>query len=122
MIEKLKDYAELLSKGEALTDEQKKDIEAIGIQYGFPVPKKRCKNCYFDVVTQVLATLSGENKPIVTEKSPNEPNAGAKYVLRAGVDVLFNGERVNAFTLTDEKAERLIAKGFDTKFFAKLPK
>lgn len=42
-----------------------------------------------------------------------------QYVLKKGVDVLFNGLRINDATLTDELAAQIIEQGFATYWFAK---
>lgn len=69
-------------------------------------PKGGCKNCYIDQAVKLW-------------KAMQEPaKRTGKYTLKAGVDVIFNRtHRVNAATMTDELAERLIAQGFPTEYF-----
>lgn len=75
-----------------------------------------CGNCYQDLALQIyLAEKEAEVElPELSDLSDK------KYVLKEGTDFIIvgTGERVNEATLTDEMAERLVAKGL-TKFFEK---
>ena len=54
------------------------------------------------------------------EGEKNETTATERaYILKPNVDVYFGSIRVNAATLTDELAERILARGFERKFFSK---
>lgn len=84
---------------------------ALGVE--FEPKNTRCKSCYQDAA--ILCVLE-------IKKRDAEANAGAdtrRYILRPGTDVFFGNTRVNEATLTDELAERLLARGFDPKFFVK---
>ena len=74
----------------------KYEAERLGIT---PVIYAGCENCYKDLAVQIYAK----------EKA----DADARFILNDGVDIIFgrNGVRVNAATLTDEIAERLIKAG-----------
>ena len=72
--------------------------------------KAGCKKCWHEVAMHIAIELNN-NQPA------DEDNKRA-YVLREGVDLLFGGIRINAATLTDELARKIISRGFDKKYFA----
>ena len=96
-----------LANKETLTTREKRflkyEAERLGID---AVIYTGCENCYKDLAVQIYAK----------EKA----DADARFILNDGVDIIFgrNGVRVNAATLTDEIAERLIKAGY-TKLFKK---
>lgn len=74
--------------------------------------KSGCKKCWHD-----LAMTCWEK---VTEEEQDEQGDGCrKYKLKKGVDLWFGSVRVNSATMTDELAERILAKGFEKKYFEK---
>lgn len=99
-------YTALNSEGGALTDEQRADIKAEAARRGIHL-SERCSSCYRDALIQIVV----QDRKAAQEKAEREANNG-EWVLREGLDVIFNGVRVNAETLTDALAERLHAKGF----------
>lgn len=110
--ERLRDIINAGAKG--MTADDRAFIRELAKQNGIVIKNTRCKNCYFDAAVD----LSWKEK----EKEIGagaEKNADRRFVLRPGVDVYFGSVRVNAETLTDELAERIIARGFEKKFFAK---
>lgn len=96
-----------LATKETLTAREKRflryEAERLGIP---PVVHTGCNDCYRDLAIQIYAK----------EKAAED----ARFILNDGVDIIFgrNGVRVNAMTLTDEIAERLIKAGY-TKLFKK---
>ena len=96
-----------LANKETLTTREKRflkyEAERLGIT---PVIYAGCENCYRDLAVQIYAKEKSE--------------ADARFILNDGVDIIFgrNGVRVNAATLTDEIAIRLIKAGY-TKLFKK---
>ena len=84
---------------------------AVGIEFE---PKSRCTSCYRDVAVQILVALKQFEAPADTE-----PTDGRRYILRPGVDLLFGDIRVNEATMNDALAEKIIARGFNKKYFAK---
>ena len=96
-----------LANKETLTTREKRflkyEAERLGIT---PVIYDGCENCYKDLAVQIYAK----------EKA----DTNARFILNDGVDIIFgrNGVRVNAATLTDDIAERLIKAGY-TKLFKK---
>ena len=96
-----------LANKETLTTREKRFLKYEAERLGIPaVIYSGCENCYRDLAVQIYAK----------EKS----DADARFILNDGVDIIFgrNGVRVNAATLTDEIAERLIKAGH-TKLFKK---
>ena len=110
-IEKLKElYHKTLSK------KDKAYIEGLCSTYDIKLNKK-CSSCYSDAILILIKKITEENLPkkeTATDKR--------KYILKSGVDVWFGSIRVNAVTLTDELAERIIARGFPTRYFEKIEK
>lgn len=72
--------------------------------------KAGCKKCWHEIAMRIAIALS--------DNQPADENNKRAYVLREGVDLLFGGIRINAATLTDELARKIIARGFDKKYFA----
>ena len=101
-------------QGKGLTADDKQFIaetaEELGVEFA---PKSRCKSCYFDAAILCLVELKKQGAQVETEKDERA------YVLRPGLDVRFGDVRVNEYTLTDDLARELIARGFDKKFFVK---
>lgn len=85
-------------------------VRRLAEQHGIEIKRKGCPSCYIDAAVLLFGKLSKEQETETKCQSP-------KYVLRDGVDVLFNGIRINAATINDELAERLISLGFDMSFF-----
>ena len=92
--------AKELAIKETLTTREKRFLRYEAERMGIPVVVHTgCENCYRDLAVQIYA------------KQYSEENA--RFILKDGVDIIFgrNGVRVNAATLTDEVAERLIKAG-----------
>lgn len=70
-----------------------------------------CKECYRDAAV----ALYGIYKPKETTDN------GRAYQLREGLDVIFNGYRINEATLTDKLAKRILKQGFPERFFTRIP-
>lgn len=97
-----------------LTPEQKDAIKEYANQFGVPTDnlQTNCGSCYHDLALRVY-------NAIVEQESEKEKDDKRRYVLKQGVDLFFGDIRVNAATMTDELAERIIARGFEKKYFAK---
>ena len=110
-IEKLKElYHKTLSK------KDKAYIEGLCSNYDVKLNKK-CSSCYSDAILILIKKITEENLPkkeTATDKR--------KYILKSGVDVWFGSIRVNAVTLTDELAKKIIARGFPTRYIDKIEK
>ena len=114
-IEKLKEIyrKKTLSKA-TLSKKDKAYIEGLCTDYDVKLNKK-CSSCYSDAILILIKKITEENLP----KKETATTDNRKYILKSGVDVWFGSIRVNAVTLTDELAERIIARGFPTRYFEK---
>ena len=99
--------AKELANKEKLTAREKRFLKYEAEQLGIPaVIYDGCADCYKDLAVQIYAKEKADES--------------ARFILNDGVDIIFgrNGVRVNAATLTDEIAERLIKAGH-TQLFKK---
>ena len=114
-IEKLKDLykKKTLSKA-TLSKKDKAYIEGLCADYDIKLNKK-CSSCYSDAILILIKKITEENLP----KKETATTDSRKYILKSGVDVWFGSIRINAVTLTDELAERIIARGFPVRYFDK---
>ena len=117
-IEKLKEIykKKTLSKA-TLSKKDKAYIEELCTEYDVKLNKK-CSSCYTDAILILIKKITEENLP-KKETATTATQDSRKYILKSGVDVWFGSIRVNAVTLTDEVAEKIIAKGFPTCYFEK---
>ena len=112
-IEKLKE----LYRSKSLSKKDKTYIEMLCATYYVKLNKK-CSSCYSDAILILIKKITEENLP----KKETATTDDRKYILKSGVDVWFGSIRVNAVTLTDELAEKIIAMGFPTRYFDKYEK
>jgi hypothetical protein len=99
---------------QSMTKDDREFVKACARELRVQIKNTRCRACYYDAACECVVRMREE---IMEEKSAETDNR--KYILRPGVDVYFGDIRVNAATLTDELAERIITRGFEKKFFAK---
>ena len=116
MIKEEKERLIAIAQGnpQGMTKDDREFVKACAKELGVQIKNTRCRACYYDAACECVVRMR--------EESPEEKAAetdNRRYVLRPGVDVYFGNIRVNAATLTDELAERIIASGFEKKFFAK---
>ena len=113
-IEKLKEIykKKTLSKA-TFSKKDKAYIEGLCTDYDVKLNKK-CSSCYSDAILILIKKITEENLPKKETATDNR-----KYILKSGVDVWFGSIRVNAVTLTDDLAQRIIAKGFPVRYFDK---
>lgn len=117
-INKLKEIykKKTLSKA-TLSKKDKAYIEGLCTEYDVNLNKK-CSSCYTDAILILIKKITEENLP----KKETAATDNRKYILKSGVDVWFGSIRVNAITLTDDLAEKIIARGFPTRYFEKYEK
>ena len=111
-IEKLKE----LYRNKTLSKKDKTYIEMLCATYYVKLNKK-CSSCYSDAILILIKKITEENLP--KKETATATTDNRKYILKEGVDVWFGSIRVNAITLTDELAQRIIARGFPTRYFEK---
>ena len=112
-IEKLKE----IYRNKTFSKKDKAYIEELCTNYDVKINKK-CSSCYSDAILILIKKITEENLP----KTETATTDNRKYILKSGVDVWFGSIRVNAVTLTDELAEKIIAKGFPVRYFEKYEK
>ena len=111
-IEKLKE----LYRNKSLSKKDKAYIEGLCTNYDVKLNRK-CSSCYSDAILILIKKITEENLPKNETETATTDNR--KYILKSGVDVWFGSIRVNEVTLTDELAQRIIARGFPTRYFDK---
>ena len=112
-IDKLKE----IYRNKTLSKKDKAYIEGLCSTYDVKINKK-CSSCYSDAILILIKKITEKNLP----KKETATTDNRKYILKSGVDVWFGSIRVNAVTLTDDLAEKIIAKGFPTRYFDKYEK
>ena len=102
-----------IAQSRELTDAQKKYVVEQAALAGveFNPRRTRCQDCYKDMAMELWRRLA--EKDALKDKT-------RLYILRPGIDVLFKGQRVTA-ALNDEDFVALVAKGFPTTYFLKMP-
>lgn len=117
-IEKLKEIykKKTLSKA-TFSKKDKAYIEGLCSTYDVKI-NKNCSSCYSDAILILIKKITEENLP----KKETATTDNRKYILKSGVDVWFGSIRINAITLTDDLAEKIIARGFPTRYFEKYEK
>ena len=114
-IEKLKE----LYRNKNLSKKDKNYIEELCTAYYVKL-KKKCSSCYSDAILILIKKITEENLP--KKETETATTDDRKYILKSGVDVWFGSIRVNAVTLTDDLAQRIIAMGFPVRYFEKYEK
>ena len=114
-IEKLKE----LYRNKSLSKKDKTYIEGLCIDYDVKLNKK-CSSCYSDAILILIKKITEENLP--KKETATATTDNRKYILKSGVDVWFGSIRINAVTLTEDVAQRIIARGFPTRYFDKYEK
>lgn len=112
-IKKLKE----LYRSKNLSKNDKAYIEGLCSTYDVKL-NKNCSSCYSDAILILIKKITEKNLP----KKETATTDNRKYILKSGVDVWFGSIRVNAVTLTDDLAEKIIARGFPTRYFDKYEK
>jgi hypothetical protein len=83
----------------------------IANEFGIALPKNTgCSDCWKDFSIVLRSALKTELLKMTDSR---------KYILKDGVDVIFNGERINNGMLTDKKAKQIIEEGFPKYLFAR---
>ena len=114
-IEKLKE----LYRNKTLSKKDKTYIEGLCTDYDVHLNKK-CSSCYSDAILILIKKITEEN--LSKKETETATTDNRKYILKSGVDVWFGSIRVNAVTLTDDLAQRIIARGFPVRYFEKYEK
>lgn len=116
----LQELKAIAAKGGQLTKTEKRALLLVAEQYGLSVKNTSCKQCWSDLAVEVARMMQAEKSEFYeglerapeTEIVPRGTQATGKWSVRAGLDVVHLGRRVNAETITDELAEWLLAHRF----------
>ena len=114
-IEKLKE----LYRNKSLSKKDKTYIEELCTDYDVKLNKK-CSSCYSDAILILIKKITEENLP--KNETATATTDSRKYILKSGGDIWFGSIRINEVTLTDDLAQRIIARGFPTRYFEKYEK
>lgn len=119
-INKLREIAAKSAK--QVTNEDKGFIREIAPRYGVELPKEKpnCKSCYVDAAVIIYRTIKAaqnyeqvNNTQETKEPSKSQEN-GLK--LKAGVDVIWRGMRINEASATAENLRAWVDNGFPIRF------
>lgn len=89
---------------------EKADLKIIADSLGVEIQNTGCKDCWRETAVTCYNMLIAKVAPTIKRR----------YVLRGNVDVIFHGERINASTINDEKAAKLLSANFPKRFFVKI--
>lgn len=113
-LEQIKTELHDLAQQKQLTKEQRERVCEIASELGITLTlRPKCKDCYMDAVVMLHYEVS---KRLAEQNADQDER---RYILHPNVDVFFGSVRVNEATITDELAERLIARGLERKLFVK---
>lgn len=103
-------------KARAIANEDKDFLLWLGNEFGVKRSgKSGCVKCWHDFAMQCWQKVAERE----SESELKSAETDRKYVLKAGVDLYFGNMRINNATITDELAEKIIARGFEKKWFVK---
>ena len=115
MKEEQKERLRAIAQGnpQSMTKDDRDFVKACADELGVKIKNIRCRSCYYDAALECVVMINEKSEEKASETDDR------RYILRNGVDLLFGDIRVNAATMTDELAERIIARGFETKYLEK---
>lgn len=119
-IDKLREIAGKSAK--QVTNEDKDFIRALSTRYGVELPKEKpnCKSCYVDAAVAIYKAIKDEqnaervNNQQETKQPVKSQENGLK--LKAGVDVIWRGVRINEASATAENLRAWVNNGFPIRF------
>ena len=119
-ISKLREIAAKSAK--QVTNEDKDFIRDLAPRYGVELPKEKpnCKSCYVDAAVSIYKAIKDSqnaeqvNKPQETKEPAKSKENGLK--LKAGVDVIWRGVRINEASATEENLRAWVNNGFPIHF------
>ncbi len=115
IIERLRKIAATRPLG--LTRDDKEFVKEQAEAFGVPFEKTRCRDCYIDAAVAIFAKIKEKDEAAVVGEIKRWQRAA--YSLKNGVDVYWQGERVNEATATAESVVRWIASGMPLVYFEK---
>ena len=120
VINRLREIAAKSAK--QVTNDDKDFIRDLAARYGVELPKEKpnCKSCYVDAAVAIYKSIKDEqnaepvNNPQETKQAAKSQENGLK--LKAGVDVIWRGVRINEASATAEKLRAWVDNGFPIRF------
>lgn len=105
-----------------VTNDDKDFIRDLASRYGVELPKEKpnCKSCYVDAAVAIYKAIKdAQNDEQVN--NPQETKQPAKLKenvlkLKAGVDVVWRGVRINEASATEENLRAWVNNGFPIHF------
>lgn len=119
-INKLREIASKSAK--QVTNDDKDFIRDLAPRYGVALPKEKpnCKSCYVDAAVAIYKAIKDSqkaekvNNPQETKQPSKSQENGLK--LKAGVDVIWRGVRINEASATAENLRAWVDNGFPIRF------
>lgn len=119
-ISKLRDIAAKSAK--QVTNDDKEFIRDLAPRYGVELPKEKpnCKSCYVDAAVSIYKAIKhAQNaEQVNNSQEQKEPAKSQENVLKlkAGVDVIWRGVRINEASATEENLRAWVNNGFPIRF------
>lgn len=119
-ISKLREIA--AKSANQVTNDDKEFIRDIAPRYGVELPKEKpnCKSCYVDAAVAIYKAIKDAqnaehvNNPTETKEQAKSQENGLK--LKAGVDVIWRGVRINEASATEDNLRAWVDNGFPIRF------
>lgn len=119
-ISKLREIAAKSAK--QVTNEDKDFIRDLAPRYGVELPKEKpnCKSCYVDAAVAIYKAIKdAQNTKQASNSQQAEKPAKSQengLKLKAGVDVIWRGMRINEASATAENLRAWVNSGFPIHF------
>jgi hypothetical protein len=119
-INKLREIAGKSAK--QVTNDDKDFIRDLAPRYGVELPKEKpnCKSCYVDAAVAIYKAIKDEkNTEQVNNTQETKQHAKSKengLKLKAGVNVIWRGVRINEASATPENLHVWVNNGFPIRF------
>ena len=123
MEKKINKLREIAAKSaNQVTNEDKEFIRDLAPRYGVELPKEKpnCKSCYVDAAVAIYKAIKDAKnaEQVNTPQETKEPAKSQENVLKlkAGVDVIWRGVRINEASATAENLRTWVYNGFPIRF------
>lgn len=119
-INKLREIAAKSAK--QVTNEDKAFIRDLAPSYGVELPKEKpnCKSCYVDAAVAIYKAIKDAQKAeqVNNQQETKQPAKSKEneLKLKAGVDVIWRGLRINEASATTENLRAWVDNGFPIRF------
>lgn len=120
VINRLREIAAKSAK--QVTNEDKDFIRDLAPRYGVELPKEKpnCKSCYVDAAVAIYKAIKDAQnvEQVNSLKETKQPDKSQEngLKLKAGVDVIWRGLRINEASATAENLRAWVDNGFPIRF------